>query len=309
VEHLGHNGCMTAQGAHGERIDNCGPPPAYTTDIGPDFRVRTRDTLAADVIVTDFRTTTNLAVPRMPDTGHALRLHVVRRGAWTLQYGRDDVALGPGRVMVRRSTGLTGFEMLPYTSGATIGLPAGVLGSAAAEPFMAAATAPEVRLLLAHAGMLQDTIHQLTESGIEAARNALVELFRAVVHRYVDPCEPALVPALVRAARQLIDRRLAHPELTPGLLAQELHVSVRTLSRAFATTAEPAAAYIRRRRLEEARRDLAAGSTVSEVAARWQFADTSHFIRTFRKRYDRTPAQYSRSLRPDSRNGYRRLAG
>lgn len=146
--------------------------------------------------------------------------------------------------------------------------------------------------------MLQDTIHHLTDSGIEAARNALVELFHGVVRRYVDPGEPASVPAMVRAARELADRRLAHPELTPGLLARELHVSVRTLSRAFATTAEPAAAYIRRRRLEEALRDLAAGRTVSEVAARWQFADSSHFVRAFRKRYDRTPAEYSRSLRP-----------
>jgi AraC-like DNA-binding protein len=297
VEDFGHNGRMTAHGADGERIDSCGPPPAYATDTGPGARVRTRDTLAADVIVTDFRTTTRLAVPRLPDPGGALRLHLVRRGAWTLRYGRDDVALRPGPVMVRRSTGLTGFEMAPYTSGATIGLPAGALRAAAAGPFIAAAAAPEVRLLLAHASMLQDTIHHLTDGGIEAARNALVELFNAVVHRYVDPGEPALVPALVRAARQLADRRLAHPELAPGLLAQELHVSVRTLSRAFATTAEPAAAYIRRRRLEEARRDLAAGRTVSEVAARWQFADTSHFVRAFRKRYDRTPAQYSRSLR------------
>ncbi|GID30394.1 helix-turn-helix domain-containing protein [Paractinoplanes brasiliensis] len=287
---------MTAQGAHGEQIDNCGPPSAYATDTGPDARVRTRDTVAGDVIVTVFRTTTRLTVPRLPDTGGTLRLHVVRRGTWTLRYGRDDVTLGPGHVMVRRSTGLTGYEMLPHTSGTTIGLPAALRG-APAEPFIAAAAAPEVRLLLAHASMLQDTIHDLTETGTEAARNALLELFQAVVHRYLDPSEPALVPALVRAARDLADRRLAHPELAPGLLARELHVSVRTLSRAFATTAEPPAAYIRRRRLEEARRDLAAGRTVSEVAARWQFADTSHFVRSFRKRYDLTPAEYSRNLR------------
>jgi AraC-like DNA-binding protein len=289
---------MTAPGVRGEQIDSCGRPPEYAVDTSRGARVHTRDTLAGDVIVTDFRTTTTLAVPRSPDTGDTLRLHVVRRGAWTLRYGHDDVALGPGQVMVRRSTGLTGFEMLPYTSGATIGLPAAALGGAAAGPFIAAAAAPEVRLLLAHASMLQDTIDHLTETGIEAARNALVELFHAVVHRSVNHGEPALVPALVRAARELADRRLTHPELTPRLLARELHVSVRTLSRAFATTAEPAAAYIRRRRLEEGRRDLAAGRTVSEVAARWQFADTSHFIRAFRKRYDRTPADYSLSLRP-----------
>ncbi|MET7355906.1 helix-turn-helix domain-containing protein [Streptomyces mirabilis] len=104
----------------------------------------------------------------------------------------------------------------------------------------------------------------------------MIELARGVVHRCVDGAEPALAPALVRAARELAGRRLTHPELTPGLPTRELHVSVGTLSRAFASTAEPVGAYIRRRRLEEARQELTAGHAghaVSEVAARRQFAD------------------------------------
>ncbi|MET7778884.1 MULTISPECIES: helix-turn-helix domain-containing protein [Streptomyces] len=158
------------------------------------------------------------------------------------------------------------------------------------------ATAPEVRLLLAHASLLHDTIGDLTRPGVDAARNALIELARAAVHRYVDGTEPALAPALVRAARELAGRRLTHPELAPGLPARELHVSVRTLSRAFASTAEPVGAYIRRRRLEEALQELTAGHAVSEVAARQQFVDSSHFVRAFRQRYCQTPAQYFRSL-------------
>ncbi|MGW4976048.1 helix-turn-helix domain-containing protein [Streptomyces mirabilis] len=75
-----------------------------------------------------------------------------------------------------------------------------------------------------------------------------------------------------------------------------MHVSVRTLSRAFASTAEPVGAHIRRRRLEEARQEWTAGHAVSEVAARRQFADSSHFVRAFRQRYGQTPAQYFRSL-------------
>ncbi|GIJ50934.1 transcriptional regulator [Virgisporangium aliadipatigenens] len=281
-----------------DRVDRCDPPSEYASDTGPGARVRTRDVLAGDVIVTDFRTTTRLAVPRSLDRDDTLRLHVVRRGAWTLRYGREDVTLGAGHMMVRRPTGLTGFEMVPFTSGATIGLSAETIGRTVAEPIVGDVTRPEMRLLLAHASMLQDTIDHLTASGVDAARNALVELVRGVVYSYVDGDEPALVPALVRAARELADRRLTDPELTAGLLARELHVSIRTLSRAFAVTAEPAGAYIRRRRLEEARRALAAGRTVSEVATRWQFADTSHFIRTFRKRYNRTPTDYLRSIRP-----------
>jgi AraC-like DNA-binding protein len=106
-------------------------------------------------------------------------------------------------------------------------------------------------------------------------------------------------PALARAAMEVAEGRLADPGLSPSWLAGELHVSVRTLHRAFAGAGEPVAAYIRRRRLEEARAELAVRGGrpgVSEVAARWQFADGSHFVRAFRKQYGQTPSQFARSV-------------
>lgn len=108
-----------------------------------------------------------------------------------------------------------------------------------------------------------------------------------------------MVEPLVRAAHDLVDRLLTDPELTPALLAERLHVSLRTLHRAFASAGEPVAAFIRRRRLEEARGALGSATrrSVSEIAAHWQFSDTSHFIRTFRRRYGQTPAEYARDAR------------
>jgi AraC family transcriptional activator of tynA and feaB len=78
-----------------------------------------------------------------------------------------------------------------------------------------------------------------------------------------------------------------------------LHVSVRTLQRAFATAGESVTAYIRRRRLEQAWLELtgpaAARSSVTELAASWQFADSSHFIRAFKQQYGQTPGDVARS--------------
>jgi AraC family transcriptional regulator, positive regulator of tynA and feaB len=51
----------------------------------------------------------------------------------------------------------------------------------------------------------------------------------------------------------------------------------------------------RRRRLERARDELLVPGhiyTVSDVAARWQFSDASHFIRSFRHRYGETPRRF-----------------
>ncbi|MFC4608362.1 AraC family transcriptional regulator [Streptomyces maoxianensis] len=35
--------------------------------------------------------------------------------------------------------------------------------------------------------------------------------------------------------------------------------------------------------------------SVSELAAHWQFADSSHSIRAFKTQYGQTPAEYARS--------------
>ena len=97
---------------------------------------------------------------------------------------------------------------------------------------------------------------------------------------------------------QAADDRLADADLSSALLAGELNVSVRTLHRAFAAAGEPVAAYIRRRRLEQARMELAARPgrpDISVVAARWRFADSSHFARAFKKQYGQTPSQFARA--------------
>ncbi|ASR00023.1 hypothetical protein CGL27_09890 [Streptomyces sp. 11-1-2] len=41
--------------------------------------------------------------------------------------------------------------------------------------------------------------------------------------------------------------------------------------------------------------EVAHGLSVSELAAHWQFADSSHFIRSFKKTYGQTPTEYARS--------------
>ncbi|GAB3903362.1 helix-turn-helix transcriptional regulator [Kibdelosporangium lantanae] len=80
------------------------------------------------------------------------------------------------------------------------------------------------------------------------------------------------------------------------MVARELNVSIRTLQRAFAAGGESAIAYIRHRRLEEARLALTTSATrlsISELAALSHFSDSSHFIRAFKARYGQSPADYA----------------
>ncbi len=54
-----------------------------------------------------------------------------------------------------------------------------------------------------------------------------------------DGVEPLLSSALAQGARDLADRRLTGPDLSPSALARELNVSPRTLQRAFAREGRP----------------------------------------------------------------------
>ncbi|MEU0530483.1 helix-turn-helix domain-containing protein [Amycolatopsis tolypomycina] len=268
--------------------------PAFNHEATAGAVVRGLASRVGDSVVTDFETATRVRVDSaFPDTGE-LRLYVVHRGAYILKRERDSIAVDAGQFLLGRSTGVTGYEVAAGTSAQVIGLPAEALGLFAdGTQATGPAAAAEVQLLLAHTRVVHATLGDLSDGGVQAGRNALVELVRGVLHGYVDGTEPG---PLVHAAGNLADQLLTDPDLTPALLARHLKVSLRTLHRAFASTGEPVAAYIRRRRLEQARRALLSPSrpTVSEVAAHWQFADSSHFIRMFRRQYGRTPAQYAR---------------
>ncbi|MEY9997184.1 AraC-like DNA-binding protein [Streptomyces sp. V4I8] len=92
---------------------------------------------------------------------------------------------------------------------------------------------------------------------------------------------------------------MADPDLSPSTLARQLGVSVRTLHRRSPPPRRPWPGYVRRHRLERARADpLADRGSVSDLAAHWQFADSSHFVRAFKRAYGWTPTAYARECAP-----------
>lgn len=188
-------------------------------------------------------------------------LHVVRRGARTLggPPDRGERTASAGQFRFRHVGRPFHFETAPHTTTELLVLPAERLAPLLGNRNIAgSADTAEVRLLTAHANMVHATVADLSPAGVHAAHSTLIELAEAVARQRLDDVEPLLAPALARAAKELSDRHLADPELTPRMPARELKVSVRTLQRAFAASGESPAAYIRRRRLEEARRALTA---------------------------------------------------
>ncbi|MBF8192195.1 helix-turn-helix domain-containing protein [Nonomuraea sp. K274] len=114
---------------------------------------------------------------------------------------------------------------------------------------------------------------------------------------------------LLLRVHAFIEERLGDIDLDPATVAAAHHISVRYLHRLFETENTTVAAWIRERRLERCRAELAAGGSqpVSVIAARWGLPDSAHFSRLFRRAYGVPPAEYRRahSLPP----GDHRLVG
>jgi AraC-like DNA-binding protein len=97
-----------------------------------------------------------------------------------------------------------------------------------------------------------------------------------------------------------IDDHLHDPALNVAKVAAALHVSKRTLHRAFAEQDQTIAAYIRSARLRRVKRDLdaAAGTgSIREARQRWGFANPGYFARLFQNEFGVMPSDYVRTLR------------
>jgi AraC family transcriptional activator of tynA and feaB len=103
--------------------------------------------------------------------------------------------------------------------------------------------------------------------------------------------------------RSYIESHLPDPALTPGRVAEAVHLSARRLHQLFEADGETVGSYILRRRLEECARAISdaaqRGRTVTEIAFLHGFNNASHFGRVFRERYGSTPTDYRRRLSPN----------
>jgi AraC family transcriptional activator of tynA and feaB len=286
------------------------PLPTFSAATTRDFRVKGRAAKVHDVAITDVHCASPVQTEgTLHGVEDQVRLYVVQRGAWTLggSSDRGPHTVSAGQFFLRHVGRPMHFETVPHTRAKILTMPTAMLKPLLGNRVITGpADSAEVRLLVAHVNMVQTMMPDLSPAGVHAAHSSLIELAKAVARRRFDDVEPMLAPALVQAAKDVANSRLADPELSPGLLARELNVSVRTLQRAFAATGDSVTAHIRHRRLEEARLALTASAgrlNVSELAAHWQFADSSHFSRAFKKRYGQTPTEYVRSTGPVRSNG------
>jgi AraC-like DNA-binding protein len=129
-----------------------------------------------------------------------------------------------------------------------------------------------------------------------AVATPTVELIRAALSVQIGDDRLSRGPMeRTLTTRVLADMRthLADPDLSPAAVAARHHISVRYLHRILQQEDIRFGDWVRRSRLENARRDLArSGEPVAAVGRRWGFADAAHFSRSFRAAYGISPRQW-----------------
>jgi AraC-like DNA-binding protein len=102
--------------------------------------------------------------------------------------------------------------------------------------------------------------------------------------------------ALMLQVHAFIQQHLGDAVLSPDLIAAAHHVSTRTLHKLFQEQGATVAGWIRDRRLERCRRDLAdpalATWSISAIAKRWALGSGAHFSRAFKTAYGLSPREY-----------------
>lgn len=102
--------------------------------------------------------------------------------------------------------------------------------------------------------------------------------------------------ALLRRVWRSIEDRLCEPKLSIADIAEEHHLSVRYLQLLFEDHGTTFSAYVRRRRLDACRTDMAdpinANVSITSICLHWGFAESASFSRAFREEYGTSPRQF-----------------
>lgn len=243
---------------------------------------------------------------RNPDQPAAVWLAALLEGEAELDDGRQTIAVLPGDIVfgptgVAASLRLkTRFRLLLITA-PRVALDHRLIAPKALRvghlPGGAGANHVFSGLLRATAEAIED----LSDDQLRPIELAVTEFLVACLAAETTPPRG---PAAVRAAhlhrvRQTIELLLAEPELSLRRVAEAEGVSTRYLQKLFAAAGESFSRYVRLRRLERCRLDLAsprhAASSISEIAFRWGFNGSAHFSRAFRAQYGVAPREYRRA--------------
>ncbi|TDT33757.1 helix-turn-helix domain-containing protein [Naumannella halotolerans] len=130
---------------------------------------------------------------------------------------------------------------------------------------------------------------------VNTALDLLVTLLSSEIDLDSDPRR-----RLAKDVQHYIEQRLGDATMTPASIAKAHFISTRHLHAIFSEEGATLSAWIRDRRLQQIRRELAdplhAGDPLQQIAARWGLPGATHFSKLFRHTYGESPSHFRRRM-------------
>ncbi|MCZ1006667.1 helix-turn-helix domain-containing protein [Streptomyces lydicus] len=295
-------------------------PVELVSDYREDFRVfqRTLSLGAVSVWPSSFQPVLFRRTPRLirESDPEGLHLTLPLKGTLYVSTGRDDASHGPYSLNVLDTSHPFEVRSVGGSDGLHTGVGLEVPAALLPVPGRQRDRLAGLRLSAGEGfgALLAQLLTQLA-NGTHAYQPAdgprlgsvVVDLLSALFAHALD-ANTLLPPethrqALVLRIRSFIQRHLHDPQLTPPVIAAAHHISLSYLHRLFQHEEETVAAWIRRQRLDRARRDLAdpaqRTTPIHAVGARWGFPRAADFTRAFRTAYGMPPSDYRSTLQSE----------
>ncbi|MFT4268741.1 MAG: acetamidase/formamidase family protein, partial [Xenophilus sp.] len=154
------------------------------------------------------------------------------------------------------------------------------------------------RLLAGTLGALAEALETLGDDEIAPVEFSLLEFVAGTLAAQRDEAGAFgnTQAATLRRICQWIEGALSDPELSLAAVAAHERISERLVQKLFEGVDMSFTTYVRQRRLERCRADLANRQyghlSISDICFRWGFNDAAHFSHAFRDRYQMSPRQF-----------------
>ena len=233
-----------------------------------------------------------------------LAVQIVLAGAERFRVGDDVLAVGAGDLVVWNNIQPVAFEVTEQLHKATVILPWAQVAERLPKGDVMLGCSLDTRgglgsVLFSHIRALVGELDRLDPIDAPAVKRATVELLSAAAGHQLELVTPTYGREHLRRVQDYVLEHLHDHDLTPARIARANAISVRYLHLLFQPTGQSVSAWIQQQRLEHCREALAdqtfAERTITEVAAQFGFADSSHFSRAFKRRYGQSPAGYRAS--------------
>lgn len=295
TQHYDLAGWRTAVNEHFGRIDITAPA---------DFAASMSVARLGDVSLMDMSTTAHSVTRTASDDNPFCKLSLQLEGTSTMSQDGRTCVLEPGDLalyVTQRPYSLSydgpQRTLVVYLPLSFLSFTPAQIAAVTASPItrhsgLGRVAIPLFEQLAANINLLDGT-H--AEALVRSALNMLISVFSS---EYASELADGSGPLLFQQAKSYIEDNLADTDLSPGSIAAALYVSVRHLHAQFAAQGVTVSAYVRDRRLERIKEDLAnpslASRSIAAICSDYGIHEPSYFSRAFKNRFGVSPRDFRR---------------